>query len=355
MKFRLLVYFFYVCCIGINCKKSTTATEVFINTTEIKAVDISELPEINTYNIPFKNSNGIIENPLTTLQNAGVNTIRLKLWHNPTSTYNSFYSVKNFANTLKQKGFKIWLTVHFSDTWADPGYQETPAAWQGLSFAVLKDSIAKYTTSIMQQINPDYIQIGNEINNGFLHPKGSLTNQAQFVELLQTASNAIRQVSTTTKIIIHYAGTQDAANFYTKLNTVGYDYIGLSFYPIWHYQSITELTNTINTLANTFGKKVLIAETAYPFTLQWNDFTNNIIGLPSQLLSPYPASNIGQKDFLTAISNIKLSASNYIGFCYWGASLVAYKGIAATDGSAWENQALWDFNVQALPILDVFK
>jgi arabinogalactan endo-1,4-beta-galactosidase len=100
---------------------------------------------------------------------------------------------------------------------------------------------------------------------------------------------------------------------------------------------------------------VLIAETAYPFTLQWNDYTNNIIGLQGQLLTPYTATSTGQKDFITAIKNIQSTAPNYLGFCYWGAALVAYKGPTATDGSPWENQALWDFNLQALPVMEAFK
>jgi arabinogalactan endo-1,4-beta-galactosidase len=227
----------------VGCQKSSpTIQEVTVSTptTEIRGVDISELPEIATYNVGFKNRNGIVEDALTTLKNAGVNTIRLKLWHTPTTSYNGFSAVKNFATTLKQKGFKIWLTVHYSDTWADPGSQQTPQAWQGIGFATLKDSVANYTTRIMHQINPDFIQIGNEINNGLLHPTGSLANELQCIGLLQTASNAIRQVNNNTKIIIHYAGTQGASSFYTKMTTVPYDYIGLSFYPIWHYQTIAE-------------------------------------------------------------------------------------------------------------------
>jgi arabinogalactan endo-1,4-beta-galactosidase len=358
MKYILLICSLYSSPFFVGCQKSSpTIQEVTVSTptTEIRGVDISELPEIATYNVGFKNRNGIVEDALTTLKNAGVNTIRLKLWHTPTTSYNGFSAVKNFATTLKQKGFKIWLTVHYSDTWADPGSQQTPQAWQGIGFATLKDSVANYTTRIMHQINPDFIQIGNEINNGLLHPTGSLANELQCIGLLQTASNAIRQVNNNTKIIIHYAGTQGASSFYTKMTTVPYDYIGLSFYPIWHYQTIAELTNNINSLSNTFGKKVLIAETAYPFTLQWNDYTNNIIGLQGQLLTPYTATSTGQKDFITAIKNIQSTAPNYLGFCYWGAALVAYKGPTATDGSPWENQALWDFNLQALPVMEAFK
>jgi len=34
---------------------------------------------------------------------------------------------------------------------------------------------------------------------------------------------------------------------------------------------------------------------------------------------------------------------------------VAYKGDQAKDASPWENQALYDFNQIALPVMDVFE
>ncbi|MCT4602393.1 MAG: hypothetical protein N4A59_05785 [Marinifilum sp.] len=45
----------------------------------------------------------------------------------------------------------------------------------------------------------------------------------------------------------------------------------------------------INSLQIQFSRKVIIAETASPFTMGWNDKTTNIIGLNSQLILPeYP-------------------------------------------------------------------
>ncbi len=49
-------------------------------------------------------------------------------------------------------GFKIWLTVHYSDTWADPGSQITPIDWQGVQIEDLRDSVYNYTKKIVSEI-----------------------------------------------------------------------------------------------------------------------------------------------------------------------------------------------------------
>ena len=143
--------------------------------------------------------------------------------------------------------------------------------------------------------------------------------------------------------------------FFNKVANVDYDYIGLSYYPIWHGKSLSDLQNTMNTLGQLYNKKVVIAETSYPFTFGYNDFTNNIIGLQNQIIDAYPATNDGQKQFLSAIKSTVKQSTNGIGFCYWGAEWVAFRGPTSTNGSSWENQSLWDFNNNSLPVMDVFN
>ena len=326
------------------------------NKITISAVDLSALPEIEKEETVFYNSNGEAEDMLTTLQNNGVNTIRLKLWHQPTNEHASFGEVTAFAERIHSMGMKVWLTVHYSDTWADPSRQELPTAWAGLSYEVLKDSLTAYTTKIISDIQPDFIQIGNEINNGFLFPHASInTNEQQLKGLLAAATVAIRNASPNVKIMLHYAGLNGAISFFDKMKTIDYDVIGLSYYPLWHGKELNVLETTITALNQQFNKEILIAETAYPFTLDWNDWTNNIIGLEEQLILPdYPATPEGQKDFLLAIKNIT-ERSNILGFCYWGGELVAFKGNEATNGSSWENQALYDFENKVLPVIEVFR
>lgn len=323
----------------------------------IRAVDISGFPEIESSNPVFRNSNDQEEGFLKILKNAGVNTIRLRLWVNPESGHSGLFEVTAFSHRLREMGFKIWISVHYSDTWADPGQQEIPLAWQNLSYTALKDSVREYTRNVAAQIRPEFIQIGNEINSGFLHPHGHRRQSPeQFQELLSIAAQSIRTTNPSTKIIMHYAGMDGAKTFFEEIRLSDYDIIGLSYYPLWHGKRLENLKDTLHLLSESFPKEVLIAETAYPFTLSWNDWTNNIIGLDSQLILPdYPATPRGQSDFLHAVRQIAASTRRGIGFCYWGAEWIAWRGPEAMDGSPWENQALFDFQNRALPVLNAFK
>lgn len=325
--------------------------------TFIRAADISFLPEIESSGTILYN-NTKAEDMLTTLKTAGCNAVRIRLWKNPSNGHSGMTEVKALAARVKKAGMKVWLTVHYSDTWADPAVQTIPAEWKNLSFTDLKTAVATYTSTIITEINPDIIQIGNEINSGLLWPQGHLINQeVQCLALLSAASATIRTKAPNTKIMIHYAGVKasDTNWFFNKIKSVDYDYIGLSYYPIWHGKDLEVVKTTINTLGKTYNKKVIIAETAYPFTLGYNDWTNNIVGLDSQLVSGYPATPDGQKSFVLAIKTVVKESEYGLGFAYWGGEWISFKGNQAANGSTFENQAFYDFNNKALPVLQVFN
>lgn len=322
---------------------------------EIKGADFSLLPEVRESGQVYYNASGVQEDMLTTFKNAGGNTVRLRLWVDPETPTSGFQSVKELAEEIKTSGLKLILSVHYSDTWADPSQQTKPAAWNSLSFDQLKTEVYDYTKLIADEIRPDYIQIGNEINNGFLWPEGEITNSDQFLSLLKQGIAGARASESHPKIIIHYAGYNNAVAFYTQLGDLDYDIIGISYYPLWHGKSIPVLKQKLTELSQTFNKKILIAETSYPFTLEWNDQTNNVVGLESQLIPGIEASVAGQKEFLNQIKTVSKQIPNGIGFCYWGAEWTAFQGTDATDGSSWENQAFWDFSNTALPVLDNYK
>jgi len=322
----------------------------------ISSVDISNYPEIASTNPVFYNLNGAQEDFLDILKENGINTIRLRLWVNPQNEHSGFNEVKDFSETLKSKGFKTWLTVHYSDTWADPGHQTLPAMWKGISISALHDSVFSYTQKVVKEMQPDYIQIGNEINSGFLHPYGHFENNLkQFLDLMGSAIIAVRSTTKETKIILHYAGITGSDWFFDKTKVLDYDIIGLSYYPVWHGKSLNNLKEKMIFLSETFSKNILIAETAYPFTLEWNDWTSNIIGIEEQLILPeYPATNDGQQKFMRQIKSLSSDIDKGIGFSYWGAELISWKGDRSLDASPWENQALFDFENKALPVLKEF-
>ena len=347
----------------ISCKKDDDKSELIIDdmppvTSDgvVKAVDASFLPEAEADGAIYKKA-GVGQDALLALKEAGVNTIRMRLWVNPASGHSNLQEVTAFAQRVKNMGMQVWLTVHYSDTWADPANQEKPAAWAALSMEGLTATVKSYTANVVTTIWPEIIQIGNETNSGFLYPEGNLVdNEAGYLQLVNAISATIRQSAPDTKIMLHYAGIGESADwFFNKVKDVDYDYIGLSFYPIWHGKDLTALRDKMTLLGSTYNKEVLVAETAYPFTLLWNDWTNNVVGQEDQIITAYPATPQGQKEFLLDIRTMVDDSGHGRGFCYWGGEWISWKGNEATDGSTWENQALWDFDNNALPAMDAFK
>lgn len=333
-----------------------TPTPIPTEDSFIRAADLSFLPEIEAARVSFKYNN-TVQDPLLTLKNAGVNYIRIRLWNNPSNGHSNLSEVKQLATKVRTHGMKVWLTVHYSDTWADPGNQTKPVAWQNLNFSDLKSAVSVYTTQVVTEIKPEIIQIGNETNDGFLWPEGKLsTNETQYLELTNTAISSVKTANSATKIMLHFAGISNSADWYfNKVKNLNYDYIGISYYPVYHGTSLTDLKTKLTTLSQTYNKKIILAETSYPFTLSWNDWTNNVVGQSNQLVAGYDATASGQKNYILAIKSLVKSVPNGSGFCYWGGEWVAFKGNQATNGSTWENQALWDFNNNALEAIQAFN
>lgn len=322
----------------------------------MRGADLSFLPEVEQEGVVFLTTANVSKDALTILKDRGCNTIRLRLWHTPENVHSALPEVAAMASRVKAAGLKLFITVHYSDTWADPGHQSTPAAWSGLSLADLKDSVYLYTKKVMTVLDPDYIQVGNEINGGLLWEQGRISQAAAFMGLVKEGCRAMREVNPSAKIIFHFAGTNGADWFFDQVraNAVDYDLIGLSYYPWWHGFSLADVKTTLDALIAENNKPLLIAETAYPFSLGYADYTNNLVGLPSQLMPAYPATPQGQKDFLMAIKAMLKQNSKGAGFCYWGADWVAFRGPTATNGSAAENMALFSFTNKELPAMDAF-
>lgn len=323
----------------------------------IRGADLSSLPKIEEAGAVYYNFSGKPEDPLVTLSNHGMNAIRLRIWKNPADRHCGFKEVSSFAEKIHRTGLAVWLCVHYSKWWADPSRQVPPENWQGISSEALADSVYYYTSKLVSVINPEFIQIGNEINNGLLLPEGKIKdNENRFLGLLTAGTRAVRDNSTDSEIIIHYAGISGSGRFFERIRNIDYDIIGLSYYPVWHGKDLKELRRTLLYLSEKYRKDLVIAETAYPFTLGWNDMTHNIVGMNSQLILPeFPATPRGQAGFIARIIDIIASVPGGRGFCYWGGEMVAFEGPKSRNGSHWENQALYDFDNKALPLVKSFR
>lgn len=369
---RKLICCLLFCNVFLSCKKNKTfaqtSSPVALPSLTYRGADLSFLPEIEKTSQVYYNNNSAAQDALTIFKNAGMNLVRLRLWHTPASVNSGLAQVETFAQKIKTAGIGWWLDFHYSDTWADPGKQTLPAAWQSLSFSILLDSVYNYTYKVMNDLKtknilPAIVQIGNETNSGMLWNFGKVggtfdTNWPQYAALIKKGIDAVKVVDPTIKIMLHFAGTNGAPWFFNNIQTEGinYDIMGLSYYHWWHNRNLAELQTDLNALAATFNKDIFIAETAYPFTLTWNDYTNNIFGSSTALLPGYDATPAGQQKFLTDLRTVIHNVPNNhgLGFCYWAPEWVAYRCSTASNGSPWENLALFDFANKPLPGLAAF-
>jgi len=342
----------------------------------IRGVDASEAPWIIEIGGRYYDFNGVEKHVLDILWESNVNWVRLRIWNDPYSVNGEPYGGGNcdlkrmtaFAVEVVKRGFKILVDLHYSDWWADPSKQYKPKAWLNLSYRELVQEVYNWTFNTLKYmgdrgVKPSMIQIGNEINNGFLWPDGSIDNWSGFTELLKTAIRAVRDFDQSIKIVIHLAGIDE--NFYTSFidkliaSGVDFDVIGISYYPYWH-GSLSDLGRLLRVLSKRYDKEIIIAETAYAWTLDNGDEHPNIYGLNIyEVKSGYKASIQGQTSFIRDLIEVLIKDSNgkAIGLFYWGATWIPYPGAGwkTGEGNPWDNQALFDFNGRALPSLKVFK
>ena len=310
----------------------------------------------------YENGNQI--DPIQIFKDKGINTARIKIWHTPSLNYNNLESVLEIADRASSVGLDLFLDFHYSDTWADPSSQTKPSAWVDLNFETLCDSLEQYSHHVITKLKnqntlPKYVQIGNETDCGFLWPDGYVcdesNNDSQWNKLRDLFMHAIEGINSaldtqdTLKIISHVSSGGNW--FFNNLigQGVDIDILSISYYPMWH-GTLSDLNQNMDELGNEFQKPVLIVETAYPFTLQWNDNTNNILGLETQLLEDYEASEEGQFTFLHDLITLVEENDYGLGICYWAPDWISTNQF----GSPWENQALFDFDGELLDAISVF-
>src|SRR3569623_387276 len=137
---------------------------------------------------------------------------------------------------------RIMIDFHYSDSWADPGKQPKPAAWTPLAFPALVTALHDYTVSVMNTlktngITPDWVQVGNEVDDGMLWEDGRASaHMANFAALVEAGYQAVKSVSSTTQVFVHASNGYDNTHFEwlfdgLKNNGAHWDIIGMSLYP----------------------------------------------------------------------------------------------------------------------------
>jgi len=258
---------------------------------KILGADISFLPELESHGIKFSDD-GVQRDAIDILKDHGFNYIRLRIFNDPANAkgyspgkgFCDLEHTKAMAKRVKAAGMKFLLDFHYSDTWADPGKQFKPAAWEGEDFTALKKSVHDFTVKAMRELKeqgttPDMVQVGNEINHGMIWPEGAINNLDSLSQLIYAGIKGVKEVSPKTSIMLHIAlGGQNAESRFFLDNmaerNVPFDVIGLSYYPKWH-GTLVDLKNNMADLATRYHKQVMVAEYTH-LKREVNDIAFNV-------------------------------------------------------------------------------
>ena len=319
--------------------------------------------------------------PVTIMRDNGANYVRMRLWVDPPPGYSDLARDLALARAVRAAGMKIYLDIMYSDFWADPTKQNIPAAWQGQDLAQLTATVRSYTQQVIsafadQGTPVGMVSIGNEIRNGILWPAGEVDPAtgagydalATLLEAGVAGARAGNPPGHQLLIMMHYdqgGDNQLSQAFFQNLVSRGvpFDVIGLSYYPFFH-GPISALRQNVDALATRFGKRIVIAETQYPWTLAngnsaIGDSTGDFVWQPSQLSPGYPASPGGQLSFVSDELSILAQVPGGLGagLFYWAPDWIPGVGWepGAGVGSPNVNLTLFDFQGAALPSAGIFR
>lgn len=304
-----------------------------------RGADVSWITEMEAAGRRFYNTAGAEQDGIRLMKQLGMDAVRLRVWVNPVNGWCGKEDLLVKARRAHHLGMRLLLDFHYSDTWADPGQQRLPAAWEGKDLDGLKDAVAAHTTDVLQAlraagITPEWVQVGNETGNGMLWEAGKAsTNMANYAALNNAGYEAVKAVFPETKVIVHVQNGNDNGLFRwlfdgLKANGGKWDVIGMSLYPApteWEQRNAQCFGNMRDMIAR-YGSEVMICEVG----MSWD--------------APGEA-----KAFLTdLIENVKLLPQGKgLGVFYWEPQ--AYGG--------WKGYTLGAFDQSGKPTvaLDAFR
>ena len=355
----------------------------------IKGMDLSTLLELERCGAKYYD-HGAERDVLDIIKDYDVDTIRIRLWNDPKSEDGEPYGAGNndleetiaIGKKVTDAGFGVLLNFHYSDFWADPGKQIKPKAWANYGADELEKAVYDFTLESLQRVldagvNVTMIQVGNELSNGLLWPEGKVPNYDNIARFVSSGIRACRKLNPEIPIMIHLdnGGNNELyVRWFENYIKRGedFEYIGLSYYPFWH-GSLDALEFNMNDIAKRFGKELIIAEVSMGYTMEdYKDYEKledserkGYATRPALVEKiDYPMTIQGQvdftKDFLNRVSNVVNGLG--MGFFWWEPAWIPVPGSGwATPaslkymndpgpcGNEWANQALFDYDGNALP------
>ena len=323
--------------------------------------DISALPKLESLGAVYKDS-GHAGDAIRIMRDCGCTCFRVRLFVNPTMkevvVQDLPYAIK-LGQRIKATGASLLLDLHYSDTWADPQKQTKPAAWATLAFPALEKQVEDYSADVIKAFKaarclPDIVQVGNEITPGFLWPDGKLGAPEggwdHFATLLKAGIRGVKKplgAEDRVKLMIHADCGGDAGKtrwFFDHLRErqVGFDMIGLSYYPWWH-GGMDKLRENLAQTAQRYGKEIVVVETAYPWRTCGETKNMN-----------WPMTPLGQEQFLRELVEAVRATPDQLGrgVIWWYPESVRVNGLSVWMGG---DVALFDEAGTALPAMKAFN
>ena len=259
-------------------------------TTFVKGADIGWLPQMEATGYKFLDQDGTPKDGLQLLKDRGINTVRLRVWVNPSNHKIDGHCSKEetvvMAVRAQKMGMRIMINFHYSDSWADPSKQNKPLAWANHTVAQLKQDVYNHTLDVLTAlkqagVTPEWVQVGNEIPGGMLWPEGSTNNWSQLAQFLNSGYDAVKAVDSKIKVVVHVDEGNNSAKFKwffdaATAQNVKYDIIGLSYYPYWikkdYKETIGDLIANLNDMVARYNKDVMVVEVGGEYDKVQNTF-----------------------------------------------------------------------------------
>lgn len=249
-----------------------------------KGADVSWVTELENAGYTFQNQQGTAKELMELLRDdCGVNSIRLRVFVNPErdTEINGWCSIDDAvikARRAHDLGLRVMIDFHFSDTWADPGKQGIPSAWEGMTLdetlAAMTDHVNDMMTALKRyDIEPEWVQIGNETRTGMMWSLGSYDNEDNFSRMVTAGSRAVKAVFPNATVIVH-CDCGNEYNLYSRLfgklkvDGAEYDMIGMSLYPdeaTWQ-KDVNDCITNVSKVQNEFGKPVMLCEVGFDYS-----------------------------------------------------------------------------------------
>jgi arabinogalactan endo-1,4-beta-galactosidase len=314
----------------------------------IYGADVSYLRELEAKGVGFKDE-GEVHPGLDMLRHNGYNWVRLRIMNEPTALPNTLAYTLAEAKAARAMGFRVLLDFHYSDDWADPAHEKTPAAWSKLSHDALTQAVFNYTRDTIaafreQGTMPDMVQIGNEETAGMLWPDGRLPDRwPQFAELLLAGIHGVEAGKgdlPRPAIMLHIdqGGNQETTQWFFDhilANHVPFDVIGQSYYPWWQ-GSLKDLKDNLAFMAHRYKRPIFVVETAY----DWREGETYKTGK-----APFPETPAGQKAFFLSVIDAVQQTPDGLGRgVFWWEPMA--EGAIAKRG-------MFDDQHNALPVMQV--